>query len=551
MEKNKLRHLIDKYNLVNILKVVILLLVLLLLARILIPTSSNLLSIPDNKITRIEEGFTALSYAHYGNQLSLQDPTNIPIYAGNKSTFKFDGIYRIEALKIKFNNNPNVSDAKNAINSFAPDTAKTIYIQYEDGNGNLQYIQSSVESSPPNFLNNSDLKTSLNLKLNSELEKDKLIDENNLAIYTSKIIITVGDINNSMDSYVDACGVGYISNFAFWGSTRDMLSQKDFENLSSILNQRTLAYNNSSYDESANTDKFNYSTTVDYLMYGLVVRYSYGYVNKANQAISAPNNLGYTDSDSNATTTTAGFVNNILAEKKVKCYYSTDSPFKLMLTYNNGIYQGNNFNINTQYYVRSDIQRIDSSTNTTHIIFAQPFIANQITIAIPRVHILNEAGDMMKLIINGVDTYGTQPSTADIAKYQKTVNALLNAAKGDSDLEICPSMDSLVSKQNQVQQICDNLDYQDRIKSEKLRLEKNKQYLLKLKQQEEHIDKLNTVIQTLDSKRQSRAKNADMARLIQYQQQKGTSSAVRDLANQRLQSQANNQLYMDVNINTI
>ena len=137
------------------------------------------------------------------------------------------------------------------------------------------------------------------------------------------------------------------------------------------------------------------------------------------------------------------------------------------------------------------------------------------------------------------------------ANYKKTVNALLTAAQTNEKLDVCPNVDDLISKQNQAQAICDNLDYQDRIKSEKIRLEKNKQYLIKLQEQQKQIDQLNAVIQSLDGKRNMRAKNMDMARLVQYQQQKGTASTIRDLASQRLQSQANNQLYMDVNINTI
>jgi hypothetical protein len=98
--------------------------------------------------------------------------------------------------------------------------------------------------------------------------------------------------------------------------------------------------------------------------------------------------------------------------------------------------------------------------------------------------------------------------------------------------------------------MCDALEYQDKIKSEKLRLERNKQYLLKLKNQQEQIDQLNSVIQDLDSKRQARAVVSDQARVFQYQKQKTDASTIRDLANQRLESQANNQLYMDVKINT-
>ena len=99
-------------------------------------------------------------------------------------------------------------------------------------------------------------------------------------------------------------------------------------------------------------------------------------------------------------------------------------------------------------------------------------------------------------------------------------------------------------------QICDTLEYQDKVKSEKIRLERNKQYLLKLKNQQQQIDQLNSVIEELDSKRQARAEIADQARVLQYQNQKASASTIRDLANQRLESQANNQLYMDFKINT-
>ena len=111
-----------------------------------------------------------------------------------------------------------------------------------------------------------------------------------------------------------------------------------------------------------------------------------------------------------------------------------------------------------------------------------------------------------------------------------------------------PSIDNLLEKQTKTQQICDNLEYQDKVKSEKIRLEKNKQYLLKLKEQQQQVDQLNQVIQTLETNRLQRDKTADMSRILQYQNQKGIASSVRDLANQRLESQSNNQLYLDTNM---
>ena len=576
METTKLRKLMDKYKITNLIKIVILLVILFLLTKLFIPSFnitksiSNVISIdtPSN----IYEGFETLGYSHYGNSLSLQEPNNKPAYAGNTCTFKFDGIYRIEALKLKFNNNINKSGLNNAVIPFSS-KINGIYIQYLDGNGNLQYIRSSISGTPPNFLNTSDITTAMgnSNSLTSILSKGDLIDENNLAIYTSMIVVTVGDTSNAMDTYLDACGVGYISNFAFWGCTREMLSKKDFEHLAPTLSLRTFAYNNTNFDPTTIADTYAFSTTVDYLMYGLNIIYDFQQVDSNNNIVSKTDitvsNTTPQIAESTPSTTTVPLVTEqptpgqtaitrpvavgYTGTKKsvLKCGQTTDSPFKLSIMYNNGIYAGNNFNVNNTFIIRSDVYRIEES-KSSFIIFPQSIIGNKINITVPRVTLLDSSGNYLKLVVKGIKGYGATPSQNDIATYQKTVNALLSSTQSDQNLEVCPSMDTLVSKQNQTQAICDNLEYQDRIKSEKARLEKNKQYLLKLQQQQKQIDQLNTVIQTLDNKRNARTKNADMARLLQYQQQKGTAVSVRDLANQRLQSQANNQLYMDVNINT-
>ena len=141
-----------------------------------------------------------------------------------------------------------------------------------------------------------------------------------------------------------------------------------------------------------------------------------------------------------------------------------------------------------------------------------------------------------------------EPLPNDIIEFKKTVN-IANSADDSTD-DSCPSINDLVDTQTKTQQICDNLEFQDKVKSEKLRLERNKQYLLKLKNQQEQIDQLNSVIQDLDEKRQSRALISDQSRVLQYKKQKEDASTIRDLANQRLESQANNQLYMDVKLNT-
>lgn len=184
-----------------------------------------------------------------------------------------------------------------------------------------------------------------------------------------------------------------------------------------------------------------------------------------------------------------------------------------------------------------------------YIILSQPVIVNKLIITIPRVAKLIEPQEILQCDIKKVSGYGSVPTQTQITDYQRNVNTILNNSNNNMKLDICPSIDNLVIKQNQAQQICDNIEYQDKIKSEKIRLERNKQYLLKLKQQQEEIDKLNSVINTLDIRRQQRTQNADITRLLQYQDQKNISNSIRDLANERLNAQQANQLYLDVNIN--
>jgi hypothetical protein len=485
------------------------------------------------------EGFQTLGYTNFGNQLALQDPTTTPIYAGNTCTFKFDGVYRIESLNLKLNNNANTSSLNNPTAPFSLENINTIYIQYEDGNGNLRYIKSTVNSSPPNFNNSTNLSTIVNANGTQQymINISDITDENNLAVYTSKIIVSIGDATNKIDAFIDVCNVGYISNFAFCGCSREMLSRKDFESLSPILDLRTFVYSSTNYNNNTNSDTYTYTTVADFLIYGISLNYSMTIVNSIPQT---------TNSSSNIAIPTVP-----VATTEIQCKNTTNSPFKLSIVYNNGLYTGNNFTINNSYTIRNDPYKIDVVTNNEYIIFSQPIIANKLIITIPRVSITNaiDANNILKLDINSLQGYGKTPTQTNISDYQRTVNALLSAASQGQNLDICPSVDNLVLKQNQAQQICDNIEYQDKIKSEKIRLERNKQYLLKLQQQQQQIDQLNQVIQTLDGKRNNRSQTADISRVLQFQQQKEIASTVRDIANQRLQSQDANKLYLDVNIN--
>ena len=214
----------------------------------------------------------------------------------------------------------------------------------------------------------------------------------------------------------------------------------------------------------------------------------------------------------------------------------------IKIEYENTLYPLDKFEVQKTYKLRYDDYCLNKndSNKYTYIILDEPIIASKLIIS------TNIEKDNLEL--NAITINSSKPNSDDITEFKATVNLVIN--KNNSlETNICPSINELVDKQNKTQEICDNLEYQDKIKSEKIRLERNKQYLLKLKNQQEQISDLNKVIHELEDKREARATTADQIRVLQYQKQKGDASTIRDLANQRIESQDNNKLFMDLNLN--
>jgi hypothetical protein len=502
MAINKINNLIEKYKLSNILKVIALLLVLFLVYRIFINSidiNININTDINTDTNKIIEGFETLNNGNlYGNIITLQNSQNTPYYSGNTCTLSFDDIYRIDTLIFKFNT---------GTNSYTSD--KNIYIQYKDSDGNMRNLKSSnspANESPPNFkslINNITL-----------LSLPSITDENGLAVYTSSIILTIGDTTNKIDNFNDSNKNGYIKEFGAFGGSRDLPSLSDYNNLSNSLILHTLQTPREKYDNNINT--YTFTQGDNSMIYSFRLNISFD-----------PPGLPITPIN------------------------STESPFIISIVYNNTLYPQNDFTINTKYKIRYDMNMLKDPlySSYTYIFLTEPIIANKIIFSSNKLAISGNSNSFVNLKITGAKILDKSPTATDISDYKRTVNLLTTSESiSGSDTGICPSINDLVDTQTKTQQICDNLEFQDKAKSEKLRLERNKQYLLKLKDQQEQVDQLNMVIQDLETKRQARATISDQARLLQYQKQKGDASTVRDLANQRLESQANNQLYMDVNI---
>lgn len=143
-------------------------------------------------------------------------------------------------------------------------------------------------------------------------------------------------------------------------------------------------------------------------------------------------------------------------------------------------------------------QGFDVSSNNANIIyFNKPIIAQNIYLTIV------EANTTIK--DNKVTVYMSNPSKRDEInfKFEKQTQdnkGLDIAIQGEQ----CPSINQIMRKQLQTQQICEALEYKDRIRNAKLVYEKEKTYLKKLASQEKDLKDLETIIKGLIDKKNKR-----------------------------------------------
>ena len=370
-----------------------------------------------------------------------------------------------------------------------------INVKYKYGNDNYKFLKNDNSySSPPTF----DLDTNNKIKINN------IVNENNTLVYTSQIILILNSDNTIQDTLQDT-----LDSYGIFGGERKLLTHKYYQDKTITDNITNIEI----AEPSQNLIKYNSNNNI--------TQYTYN-INHENDNMKIYCIKLYYKKNT--------YTNNTINNVDIK------------IGYENTLYPLDTFKIKKTYKIRCDKYSLDknNSNPNIYIILDEPIIANKLLISTS----IEQSNLRLKHIIINAN----KPTSEDINEYKNTVNLVINK---DNSLEtnICPNINELVEKQNKTQDICDNLEYQDKIKSEKIRLERNKQYLLKLKTQQEQISELNNVIEELDKKRKERENTADQIRVLQYQKQKGDVSTINDLANQRLESQDNNKLFMDLNLN--
>lgn len=375
-----------------------------------------------------------------------------------------------------------------------PHQITDINIKYKYGANDYRFLKGngSSDGSPPSFSINNENKVIIT----------DIVNENNLLVYTTQLILIINTNDNSnFDNILDSYGI--------FGGDRKLLTKINYIDKTKTNNIQNIEINTPTTTNDANNNNITYYT--------------------------------YNTNDDNDNKKIYCIKLNY---EKLNYYSSSDKKtISVGIEYENNLYPLDKFKIKKSYKIRCDTMALDKNNNNnreTYIILDEPIIANKLIIS---TNISKNKLKLKTITINSSD-----PNSEDINEFKKSANLAKNR-NNSLETNICPSINELIEKQNKTQEICDNLEYQDKIKSEKIRLERNKQYLLKLKNQQEQISDLNKIIHELEEKREARANTADQIRVLQYQKQKGDASTIRDLANQRIESQDNNKLFMDLNLN--
>jgi hypothetical protein len=165
--------------------------------------------------------------------------------------------------------------------------------------------------------------------------------------------------------------------------------------------------------------------------------------------------------------------------------------------------------------------------------FSIPILANIIIIQTNNQNTTFTTADM--------EAHGTEPDNVDVQTY-----AVPAYIKNKISPATCPAASDIIKNNNITAALCEQLETTDKLQFEKARLAKEKQYFIKLKKQNDDINRLQEEITKIESTRTTRDKLLDNLRLQQFQQQREEAVALRDATTEQLSRQRT--LNLDVNI---
>lgn len=186
-----------------------------------------------------------------------------------------------------------------------------------------------------------------------------------------------------------------------------------------------------------------------------------------------------------------------------------------------------NINLCTPYTVnnRDNTKKLKTDANTNlRYFFDIPIVASELILK-PIVGSINPG-----III--VDVFGKTMDDGEVIAYkEKSKNEYCTSDSDTSDLS--NSASTLLSQQLEIQQLCDTMEMQDKIKENNQKIQKNRQYLIQLEEQDRKIAALEDVVEKMKHLRLVREKTSDTNMAAEKIKQQNIESQLAQLIKDR------------------
>lgn len=202
----------------------------------------------------------------------------------------------------------------------------------------------------------------------------------------------------------------------------------------------------------------------------------------------------------------------------------------------------NNYSNNT-FTFRGPLSEREFIVNGTYntIFFHHTLLANNLVIKDSSTPYIKSDNIML---------YGYTPSIDDVNRFKLEYD-LTDVRGSINPDDVCPSLDQYMNDQLSSELVIDAMEYQDRINMEKMKLANNKDSMLTLLEQEEEIQKLDRMVNKINSLHQQRTHTNNALNALQLSRQLDEILKLREVLDSRIALRKQNSIDVPINVNRV
>jgi hypothetical protein len=155
-----------------------------------------------------------------------------------------------------------------------------------------------------------------------------------------------------------------------------------------------------------------------------------------------------------------------------------------------------------------------------------------------------DGSELTTQALSNVIIKGYNANLNDINQF-KLENNLTDLRGSINPVDVCPSIDQVIQGQLNAETIIDAMEYQEKIKDEKIKLQSRKEALLTLIEQKEDISRLGNMLNKIDTLTEKRNKDTDALNAIKFHKQLQEVNKLKEVLDARIEHNKRNTYNID------